>query len=323
MEPGLVSVIVASYNHSEYLKERMDSLINQTYQNLEILVIDDCSTDGSLEVLRGYESHPKVKLIIREINGGWVNVSNQGVDVSKGEFIIFANCDDTCEPQMLERLVESIKKNPTAGIAYCRSKMIDQSGKLLGDDFLIREKAFRNFCKSDILVPKNIFSKFLLNSCVIPNLSAALFRKNCYIFSGRMTGLYKVCADWDLFFRVTQYYDIAYISEPLNSFRQHQTTIRNTTKEQIYFSEVLSLLLTQITRQNLTLLEHFKFRFHVMHLWAIKMTQLSFNGIQFFLPLSNIVFKKDPPAIVFLPIAFTYRASIVIVKKLRNIFLGM
>ena len=201
--------------------------------------------------------------------------------------------------------------------------MIDQSGKLLGDDFLIREKAFRNFCKSDILVPKNIFSKFLLNSCVIPNLSAALFRKNCYIFSGRMTGLYKVCADWDLFFRVTQYYDIAYISEPLNSFRQHQTTIRNTTKEQIYFSEVLSLLLTQITRQNLTLLEHFKFRFHVMYLWAIKMIQLSFNGIQFFLPLFNIVFKKDPTAIVFLPIAFTYRASIVIVKRLRNIFLGM
>ena len=310
MEPGLVSVIVASYNHSEY-------------QNLEILVIDDCSTDGSLEVLRGYESHPKVKLIIREINGGWVNVSNQGVDVSKGEFIIFANCDDTCEPQMFEKLVESIKKNPTAGIAYCRSKMIDQSGKLLGDDFLIREKAFRNFCKTDILVPKNIFSKFLLNSCVIPNLSAALFRKNCYIFSGGMTGLYKVCADWDLFFRVTQYYDIAYISEPLNSFRQHKTTIRSTTKEQIYFSEVLSLLLTQITRQNLTLLEHFKFRFHVMYLWTIKMIQLSFDGTQFFISLSRIVFKKDPAAIVFLPFAFTYRASIVIVKKLRDIFLGM
>ncbi len=320
MEPGLVSVIVASYNHSEYLKERMDSLINQTYQNLEILVIDDCSTDGSLEVLRGYESHPKVKLIIREINGGWVNVSNQGVDVSKGEFIIFANCDDTCEPQMLEKLVESIKKNPTAGIAYCRSKMIDQSGKLLGDDFLIREEAFRNFCKTNILVPKNIFSKFLLNSCVIPNLSAALFRKNCYIYSGGMTGLYKVCADWDLFFRVTQYYDIAYIAEPLNSFRQHKTTIRNTTKEQIYFGEVLSLLLTQITRQNLTLLEHFKFRFHVMYLWTIKIIQPSFDGTQFFMSLSNIVFKKDPAAILFLPIALICRAFIVSVKKLRNIF---
>ena len=148
MELGLVSVIVASYNHSEYLIERMDSLINQTYKNVEILVIDDCSTDGSREVLRDYESHPKVKIIIREINGGWVNVSNQGADISKGEFIIFANCDDTCEPQMLEKLVESIKKNPSAGISYSRSKIIDQSGKFLGDDFLIREKAFRNFCKT-------------------------------------------------------------------------------------------------------------------------------------------------------------------------------
>ena len=320
MELGLVSVIVASYNHSEYLKERMDSLINQTYKNVEILVIDDCSTDGSREVLRDYESHPKVKIIIREINGGWVNVSNQGADISKGEFIIFANCDDTCEPQMLEKLVESIKKNPSAGISYCRSKIIDQSGKFLGDDFLIREKAFRNFCKTDILVPKDIFRKFLLNSCVIPNLSAALFRKNCYIFSGGMTGLYKVCADWDLFFRVSQYNDTAYVSDPLNSFRQHKTTIRNTTKEHIYFSEVLSLLLTQIVRQNLTILERFKFRFHVMYLWAVKMIQLSFDGTQFFMSLSNIVFNKDPAALLLLPIALVYRAFIVTVKKLRNIF---
>ncbi len=320
MEPGLVSAIVTSYNHSEYLKERMDSLINQTYQNLEILVIDDCSTDGSLEVLRGYESHPKVKLIIREMNAGWVMASNQGVDVSRGEFIIFANCDDFCEPQMLEKLVESIRKNPTVGISYCRSKMIDQSGKLLGDDFLIRERAFRNFCKTDTLVPKNLFSKFLLNSCVIPNLSAALFRKDCYNYSGRMNGLYKVCADWDLFFRVTEYYDIAYISEPLNSFRQHKTTIRNTTKEQIYFSEVLGLLLTQITRQNLTLLEHFKFRFHVMYLWSIKIIQHLFDSPHFFMSLSNIVLKKDPAAILFLPIAIICRAFIVSVKKLSYIF---
>jgi glycosyltransferase involved in cell wall biosynthesis len=320
MESGLVSVIVASYNHREYLKERMDSLINQTYQNLEILVVDDCSTDGSLEVLRKFRSHPKVRLIIRKMNGGWVNASNQGVDMSKGEFIIFANCDDTCEPQMLEKLVQSINKNPTVGISYCRSKMIDHSGKLLGDDFLIREKTFRDFCNTDVFIPRDKFKKFLLNSCVIPNLSAALFRKNCYILSGRLTSLYTVCADWDLFFRVTQYNDIAYVSGALNSFRQHKTTIRNTSKEQIYFNEVLSLLLTQIAIQNLTLVERLKFRFHVMYLWAIQIARPSYNGFQIFLSLSNVVFKKDSTAIVFLPIALAYRVFIVIVNKLGIFF---
>ena len=96
-KPGLVSIVVASYNHAEFLEQRMTSLINQTYQNIEILVIEDCSPDNSLEVLRKYESHPKVKLIVREKNGGWVAVSNQGIDLSSGEFVLFANCDDDCD----------------------------------------------------------------------------------------------------------------------------------------------------------------------------------------------------------------------------------
>lgn len=66
VKPGLVSVVVASYNHAEFLVRRMESLIGQTYQDIEILVIDDCSPDNSVEVLRRYESHPKVKLVISE-----------------------------------------------------------------------------------------------------------------------------------------------------------------------------------------------------------------------------------------------------------------
>ena len=105
MTPGLVSVIVASYNHERFLQRRMDSLIAQTYQPLEILVIDDCSPDHSVDVLRRYEAHLKVRLIIRETNGGWAAVSNQGVDLTSGEFVLFANCDDDCDPRMIERLV--------------------------------------------------------------------------------------------------------------------------------------------------------------------------------------------------------------------------
>ena len=126
VKPGLVSVVVASYNHAEFLVQRMESLIDQTYQDIEILVIDDCSTDNSVEVLRRYESHPKVNLVIREKNGGWVTVSNQGVDMSSGEFVIFANCDDDCAPRMIDRLVAAMKIHPTAGIAFCRSLLVDE-----------------------------------------------------------------------------------------------------------------------------------------------------------------------------------------------------
>jgi glycosyltransferase involved in cell wall biosynthesis len=314
---GLVSVIVASYNHAEYLEERMDSLINQTYQNIEILVIDDCSTDASVDVLQKYEGHSKVNLIVREKNGGWVTVSNQGVAISKGEFIIFANCDDSCDPQMIERLVVSIHKNQTAGISYCRSKMIDERGNLLGDDFLIRENSFKSKCQHDVLITKKEMGLFLLNSCVIPNLSAALFRKKAYLSSGGMTIFYKVCADWDLFFRIVKRFDIAYVAEPLNNFRQHKTTIRSSTKERILYEEIIGLLLNQLVLMDLTLVERSRARFHAMYIWASFILRPSMMGLMCFKYLVNVVIKFDFVAIFYLPLALLLRFVSLPIKVLN------
>jgi glycosyltransferase involved in cell wall biosynthesis len=315
---GLVSVIVASYNHAEYLEQRMDSLINQTYQDIEILVIDDSSTDNSVQVLRKYESHPKVRLIIREINGGWVVVSNQGVELSTGEFVIFANCDDACDPWMIERLVETMRANPTAGIAFCRSLMIDEYGKLLGTDFLVREKSFKMKCNNDVLLNQKEMSRFLLHSCVIPNLSAALFSRECYISSGGLTSAYRVCSDWDLFFRVVAHYDVAYIARSLNEFRQHKTTIRSSTKERIFYGEVLELLLGQISLLNLTPLERIKYRLHVMYLWSMYIVLPSFNGVLSSFYLLKVVLRFDPVAIVYLPLAIIVRFFTVLVTQVSQ-----
>jgi GT2 family glycosyltransferase len=228
---GLVSLVVASYNHAEFLVRRMDSLVGQTYPDIEILVIDDCSPDNSVEILRRYESYPKVRLILREQNGGWVTVSNQGADLSAGEFVLFANCDDDCDPRMVERLVDALQRHPSAGIAFCRSLMIDEDDRVLGDDYMIRESAFRTRCEKDTLLAGAEASRFLLHSCVIPNLSAALFRRECFSTVGYLSAEYRVCCDWDLFFRVAAGYDIAYVAEPLNRFRQHGETIRSVTKD--------------------------------------------------------------------------------------------
>ena len=319
VKSGLVSIVVASYNHAEYLEQRMDSLINQTYQNIEILVIDDCSTDNSVAVLRSYESHPKVRLIIREKNGGWVAVSNQGVEISSGEFIIFANCDDACEPQMIERLVEAMRTNPTAGISYCRSLMIDEDGKLLGDDFSGREESFKIRCSQDALLKKREMSHFLMHSCVIPNLSAALFRKECYMASGGLTSVYQVCSDWDLFFKVVEYYDVAYVAQPLNEFRQHKTTIRSRTKERIFYEEIIGLLLRKITSLDLTFEERIKYRFHVMLIWATHILRPPFGGIFSFFYLLKVVLHFDKISIVNLPVAVVIRFFIIMVKLPRKI----
>lgn len=320
VKSGLVSVIVASYNHAEYLEQRMDSLINQTYQNIEILVIDDCSTDNSAEVLRKYETHPKVKLIFREKNGGWVAVSNQGVAMSSGEFIIFANCDDSCKPQLIERLVKVMYENPSAGISFCRSLMIDEDGNLLGDDYEVREKSFKMRCSNDVLLKQKEVNRFLLHSCVIPNLSAALFRRESYKTAGGLTSAYRVCSDWALFFKVVENYDVAYVAQPLNEFRQHKTTIRSSTKERILYEEIIGLLLTEITLLDLTFKEHIKYRLDVMYLWSSHILRPSFSGILSFTYLLKVVLRFDAIAIVYFPLAFMLRSIHLPFKIVNNIY---
>ncbi|OIN91279.1 MAG: hypothetical protein AUJ20_11805 [Comamonadaceae bacterium CG1_02_60_18] len=298
--PGLVSVVVASYNHAEYLIRRMESLINQTYPHIEILVIEDCSPDNSLEVLRKYESHPRVKLIVRQKNGGWVAVSNQGVEESSGEFILFANCDDDCDQRMVEQLVGAMQVHPTAGIAFCRSLLVDEGDQVIGDDFAGRERAFQERCATDTLISGAQMGRFLLHSCVIPNLSAALIRKECFEAAGALSAEYRVCSDWDLFFRIAANFDVAYVAKPLNKFRQHPTTIRSMTKGRATYEEFFRLLLSQIKLLNLTFNERCRFRSRTMYLWGTHLFSQPWVGLRNFPYHLRRILQLDPVALIFL-----------------------
>jgi glycosyltransferase involved in cell wall biosynthesis len=296
---GLVSLVVASYNHAGFLTRRMDSLIGQTYPETEILVIDDCSPDNSVEILRRYETYPNVRLVVREKNGGWVTTSNQGIDLTSGEFVLFANCDDDCDSRMVERLVDVMQRNPSAGIAFCRSLMVDESDRVLGDDFSVREAAFRKRCARDTLLSGAEASRFLLHSCVIPNLSAALIRRECFSEVGRLSADYRVCCDWDLFFRIAARYDVAYVAEPLNRFRQHQKTIRNVTKDKVIYEEYFRLLLGHIRVLQLSYFERIRFRTHVMYLWAVHLLSPSMNGAANLPYHFGRVVRLDPVSLLF------------------------
>lgn len=316
--PGLVSVIVASYNHARFLPRRMESLLQQTYDNLEILVIDDCSTDNSLEVLRRYEQHPKVRLVVREQNGGWVTVSNQGIDTSSGEFVIFANCDDDCDPRMIERLVTGLNDHQTAGICFCRSLLIDERDAVLMDDYAGREPAFRERCANDTLISGNEMTHFLLGSCVIPNLSAALFRRSVFARSGQLSADYRVVCDWDLFFRVVEFYDVFYVAEALNRFRQHDTTIRSSTKERVIYEEILRLLLGQLKLHRVGAAARSRFRTRIMLLWAEHLMGPSTTGLRNFRYHLGRVAAYDLAALPFLVPALLLRSGDLARKLIRR-----
>ncbi len=245
----------------------MDSLLAQTYDNLEIIVIDDCSTDGSFEVLKEYSKYQHIKIITLNENGGYAKACNLGVQLSKGNYIMFAECDDYDEPDHIAILMTNLKNNESVGVVYCKSNMVDRNGKIFGDDFRYREKSFKIKCSKDTLIAKGEMQKYLLNSCVIPNMSAAIIRKEYFMIIGGLDSQYKACADWDFWCRISNHCDFYYVSTPLNNFRSHDLTVRTTTAINVSVLEIFDLLYKASAHVNLSIHEKLHFKIAIGSVW--------------------------------------------------------
>ena len=241
-----VAVIVASYNHAEFLGQRMQSIIDQSHQDLEVLVIDDFSTDNSRDVLDQFKSNPRIQIVYSDVNRGWVATSNLGVELTSAEFVLFANCDDYCDARLVSRLFEALELNPSAAMSFCQSSLIDQDDVLIGTDRTHRSRKFKQLTESDTLIDSATATELLIESCIIPNLSAVLFRRGALVEAGMLSSQFSVVSDWDLFLKIAKRHDIAYVHSRLNSFRQHNTTIRSSTKDRKIFFEYFELLLSQL-----------------------------------------------------------------------------
>lgn len=134
MKP-LVTVICLCYNHERFLKEALDTVINQTYPNLEIIVADDFSTDNSRELLAEYaKQHPQIKYLPNEKNLGNCTTFNRAFALSHGEYIIDFATDDVLLPNRIEEQVSAFEKlSPEYGILFTDAELIDDEGKHLGN----------------------------------------------------------------------------------------------------------------------------------------------------------------------------------------------
>jgi glycosyltransferase involved in cell wall biosynthesis len=276
----LVSIVVTSYNHAEYLDERMQSLLSQTYDNIEINVVDDCSTDKSPEVLALYQSNPKVHITYLSENGGYAKACNIGVGLSRGDYIMFAECDDFDDPLHVEVLMNKLVNYESIGIAYCRSNMVDGKGMVFGDDFQSREKRFRKACAKDVLIPQREMQKYFLKSCVIPNMSAAIIRKECLKRIGSFDSKYKACADWDFWCRLSRHCDFFYVAKPLNNFRTHLSTVRNMMAISASVMEIYDILFREYHDMELSFREIFEFKIAMGSVWSQYITQSPKNWLK-------------------------------------------
>src|SRR5712692_7414539 len=147
-----VSVIIPSYNHARFLRQRIESVLRQTYQDFEVILLDDCSTDDSRSILSEYAGDPRVRMEFNEVNSGstfkqW----NKGVRLARGEYVWIAESDDYADERLVERLVRVLDADPEVTLAYCRSWNIGSNDQHLGpDSYLNRLDA--NHWTSDFVV---------------------------------------------------------------------------------------------------------------------------------------------------------------------------
>lgn len=246
-----ISVVMTSYNHKEYIGLAIESIINQTFTDFELIIVDDNSNDGSQDVIRKYEKLDKrIVAIYRDENfGNYVLSTNYAASFAKTDYLIFAQCDDFADKDQLKNLWEIKQKNPKCKVIYSCSNLIDKNGCYLGNDFSCRSVDFKNYCKESTVLPKDMAHKLLVHSCIIPNLSAALVEKALFIKMNGLSTDFKVLADWDFWLRSSLVTDFYYIKEPLNNFRQHDTTIRSSIKIEKQLDE-LYLMMNNLKKQS-------------------------------------------------------------------------
>lgn len=232
MQKGpLVSVVLPNYNYSTYLQKRIEGILAQTYPYLELILLDDKSTDNSVEIMRRYESHPKVStIIVNEENSGSPFVQwEKGISLANGKYIWIAEADDEALPDFLKSCVEALQANPSASICYTSSVHIDSNNVVVPH----RHKPTRTEGYS-VLNGMEFARRNLYWRCYIENASGAVFRRDAYdrIQSKEWINM-RSSGDWLFWSLLALEGDVIRIHTPLNRFRIHTSSVTANAKKRV------------------------------------------------------------------------------------------
>ena len=172
MEP-LVSVIIPNYNHSRFLKDRIDSVLNQTYRNIEVIILDDCSQDNSRDIINQYRTHSNIShIVFNEINSGSTfHQWHKGFALAKGEYIWIAESDDVASPDFIKKLLEAINGDTSVVLAASAITVIDENGIEINHLSISKTNKIKKYSSEDFIKENMLLGNHLFNA------SSAIFRK--------------------------------------------------------------------------------------------------------------------------------------------------
>ena len=247
-----ISAVIPNYNYADFLGERIDSIVNQKYPISELIILDDCSTDNSAEVIKARleklkKTHPDLvtKFIPNKENSG--NVFNQwakAFEYATGDYVWICEADDLCSPYFLKQVMPAFAQDPEVVLSYAESDMIDEHGRRLMSDYRkwVDYDESGHWKKSYINKGERELRDYLAINNTVTNVSGVVFRNQKSIPFRRYLTAATNChlaGDWYFYSKVLLHGKIAYNAESLNHYRSHTGSVSKTTDNFTHYKEIV------------------------------------------------------------------------------------
>jgi len=218
MKP-VVSIITASYNYEKYIVETINSVLNQTYQNWEMIIVDDGSTDNSLDVIKKYcEKDSRIKLFQHEngVNKGLPDTVKLGIEKASGEWITFLESDDSIVPEYLEEKFKIINNNPSVNFIFNDVNMFGDEQTIKSMDTYLKKRSLMLKTRDN---PTNYLKDFRKIN-IVPTFSVVMLRRSlCSDINFKVSN--PPCLDIYLWAQIALKTDFYYLEKALTNWRMH------------------------------------------------------------------------------------------------------
>jgi glycosyltransferase involved in cell wall biosynthesis len=222
MDRPAVSVVIPTFNRANYIREAIQSVLDQTFKDFEIIVVDDGSTDGTQQAVASF--HDARIRYLRERHRGIGASMNAGIAASTGAYVARLDSDDTWLPNMLAIETAALEKNPDLGAVYARAEAMNEQGQRLptGRGMPLR-------------YPEDSFLSMLYEDST--STITTIVRRACFEKAGPYDESLTTSEDWDMALRISRHYPLLFIDEVVARFRLHETNI--TGPDSLHFGESL------------------------------------------------------------------------------------
>ena len=203
-----ISVIMSAYNGERYLREAIDSILNQTFIDFEFLIVNDGSTDSSLKIIQSYDDQ-RIQVINNEKNIGATKSLNKAIREARGEYIARQDADDVSLPSRFEEQIKYFEKHPEVALLGTSTYSIDKNGNTIGKRVALSKPTMKDLLK------RNCFSH-----------GSVMFNKGVISKLGDYNELIKYSQDYELWLRIAKYYEVRNLAQALCKLRAHDENIR-------------------------------------------------------------------------------------------------